>query len=983
MSLLEDRFRIPGGSLDLDSDSDGRADTFTSPTDHPVQWQSIGHLSPTDLSRVFSWIPHPLAPKTAEYAKALNLSGTALRNLDRSSLHVLANHDPALAKELSRIQQGSFPRPPTLVDGPGVSSTPEGSASPATLGSDSGSSAATHPTPPSSGNPLDPGPTHSSAPPSPDPLSANDVAVDASASSPPTAPGTDAEPAAPPSFPEPEAGSDDSATRAASASYTTADQELSDDASVDRASCTDENIESKRGNTSASSSPTEDARGSASRFDVPASSQTQSSFNSGSPACLGDAVAAEAPVQASAAGERLRTSTTVDYTPPPPPEGGSFDPLPASDLENPVIVSPNTLQSGRDEGSSSGSRSAQRAGSCEAPNAQVVGPVCGAHDFGVPSGDASEDRTSGASHVQDSDQLQTTDKSIGSESGTSEAPGSASSDGAASFAGESLEDSRSRNNRPTGADNDASEDGAPFQNGDDASESASDTSSADFNVHAACNPGGSADLRLASSPVAEPMSLSASQRDLDTPASCVSTVLKTPISPTTSRVDGISFLDMDLLHLPPFSFGPQLAPELLISTTFFKEHFTKTGGSPGFLTGGDSHSCQDEVRASEIELHPVHDTPRSHSAAAVAADQGTEIAVDEDAFSVHQERTDASECALRDFNQVVEPSDSNSDGSTAHPKPVNAFDGTNLPHILSASRYPDTAVRPPASVLLDGQFSLSGDVSSPNPMSAGVGAPQSSWSADVSAVSGGVPLLSAGSKHSPPPINSGGNDSSAMEIAAGTYDTQADPSKVHKGRPPHLSLTIPVSPTSLGEELYKLSPLFSPISDSTTRRPLTSGESAPASPFTQLFTSEERLYPEAAFSLRRTASKALVKLKRGTKMSQVSRRSQGTDTSDLESVVPARELVDAAVQTEEDAEAESMRRRVKAMERELRSLRAISRRSQREERASQAKPRGPRALWDKVASSASTDRLVSPTEPFKFTWNLSKDGQGSSQTTNS
>lgn len=112
MSPLEDRFRIPGGSLDLDSDDDhenvtdhfGPA-TQASPPEPPTQIQSVGfypnfltsaldlseqvaHLNPAELSRVLASIPHPLAPRTAEYLLVLNVSGIAFRSLGRSALNV-------------------------------------------------------------------------------------------------------------------------------------------------------------------------------------------------------------------------------------------------------------------------------------------------------------------------------------------------------------------------------------------------------------------------------------------------------------------------------------------------------------------------------------------------------------------------------------------------------------------------------------------------------------------------------------------------------------------------------------------------------------------------------------------------------------------------------------------------------------------------------------------------------------------------------
>ncbi|KAJ6492486.1 hypothetical protein C8R47DRAFT_1195269 [Mycena vitilis] len=114
-----DRFRIPGGSLDLDSDDD-HADSGTSQSKvlpppgplPPLRSVNIAHLTPADLSCALSRISHPVAASTAEYVRALNLSGIAFRNLDLSALDILANHGPALTEDLLRLQAG-FIIPPT------------------------------------------------------------------------------------------------------------------------------------------------------------------------------------------------------------------------------------------------------------------------------------------------------------------------------------------------------------------------------------------------------------------------------------------------------------------------------------------------------------------------------------------------------------------------------------------------------------------------------------------------------------------------------------------------------------------------------------------------------------------------------------------------------------------------------------------------------------------------------------------------------
>ncbi|KAF7335472.1 hypothetical protein MVEN_02200600 [Mycena venus] len=131
MSSPVDRFRIPGGSLDLDFDEQKEDDTTQGQNpapasnvsmnlripvnlplslEHPPPTiQPIAHLTPADLSNVLCRISHPLASRTAEYVRALNLSGNAFRNLDLSALNVLSNHDPNMADQLLRIRDGFLP----------------------------------------------------------------------------------------------------------------------------------------------------------------------------------------------------------------------------------------------------------------------------------------------------------------------------------------------------------------------------------------------------------------------------------------------------------------------------------------------------------------------------------------------------------------------------------------------------------------------------------------------------------------------------------------------------------------------------------------------------------------------------------------------------------------------------------------------------------------------------------------------------------
>ncbi|KAF7311939.1 hypothetical protein MIND_00205300 [Mycena indigotica] len=127
-------FHIPGGIFDLVSD-DGQVSDYSrastspiSPTvKTPVEVQSIAHLDASDIARFISYIRHPLASQTAEFSKALNISGSALRGLERPSLSRLANHDPQLEDELARIQLGLLPYEPIPE---GVSESSTGSTEP-------------------------------------------------------------------------------------------------------------------------------------------------------------------------------------------------------------------------------------------------------------------------------------------------------------------------------------------------------------------------------------------------------------------------------------------------------------------------------------------------------------------------------------------------------------------------------------------------------------------------------------------------------------------------------------------------------------------------------------------------------------------------------------------------------------------------------------------------------------------------------------
>ncbi|KAK6975067.1 hypothetical protein R3P38DRAFT_3127999 [Favolaschia claudopus] len=114
MSSPHHGFRIPGGSLHLESDDDELNADITQDEDaFYTFWepalQSISHLTPEGLSDVVCRIPHPSAPRTGEYVRALSLSGIAFRQLDPLSLQRLANDDLLMTQYLLRIQANVFP----------------------------------------------------------------------------------------------------------------------------------------------------------------------------------------------------------------------------------------------------------------------------------------------------------------------------------------------------------------------------------------------------------------------------------------------------------------------------------------------------------------------------------------------------------------------------------------------------------------------------------------------------------------------------------------------------------------------------------------------------------------------------------------------------------------------------------------------------------------------------------------------------------
>ncbi|KAK7055902.1 hypothetical protein R3P38DRAFT_2849500 [Favolaschia claudopus] len=175
-------------------------------------------------------------------------------------------------------------------------------------------------------------------------------------------------------------------------------------------------------------------------------------------------------------------------------------------------------------------------------------------------------------------------------------------------------------------------------------------------------------------------------------------------------------------------------------------------------------------------------------------------------------------------------------------------------------------------------------------------------------------------------------------------------------RPSLLRLTIPISPSSLEEELTQVSSLFSPISRATETPASEVTECSQSSQFDRLLLNSQSSFAE---------DKPVIKLRRGARVQRPSapcQQSRGTDTADLaiEFEAPVeRVLVDAGMQTEDDMEAHNLRRRIKALERELRSLRANMRRAEDHVREETK----PKSFWRQVAT---TDRVVPAPAPVKL-----------------
>ncbi|KAJ6577602.1 hypothetical protein B0H19DRAFT_564622 [Mycena capillaripes] len=960
MSSSEDRFRIPGGSLDLDFDEgrDGTTEVNLLPSPQPPPTiQSIAHLTPADVSCVLSRLSHPLASRTAEYVQALNISGAAFRNLDLSALNILANHDPAMSDELLRIRAGVLPPVP-----PPAGSIIQGPDS-ATLNS-------------LSSNVSDPAVAHSF--PSPTPLSSD-------------SPFTQSTTPSPPNCAEIAATASETETEPASQGNSSDD---TDGLPTGRESSTDPYVAAPTADTG-NLSPSSLEDGAA---DDDSSAKTTT----------------EQATATAAAGELVTDTNLCPSTPStsapstlPPPIGTSSETLPPNAPD--VLVGTRSENAEAHDSSearsfseSSISESSDRKASNmqathidEASGNSLSAPTDGSTsgDISVPGGQTivAGDPSSSKGIAVEGAQF---DKLMDSNSGTS--PAGASSDGStatpapAKGRAESVE-----TDQDTLADRGSSESyvssldpsGAISKPEGPAEPEDANIPTAPIHVSRDETVGNTSNQ---SSPDSNPtplMSFSPLQRDLDTPASGGNTdfsALETPRATTDpAYVGDPSFLEFDLLHFSPFSVSAQLAhdeemplTELFKANTYpsaptrSKDAFLMTGGSEN--QSGMEPASDGEIAPSNLSFAPSHaatpfcSTTGSHSATAAPGAEGVSLFLPENSHGTGSPAFFMNEFATRYVHNQANhegPADLNLCSGLE-----KAVDHCSLPNVGDCSGACDdeslaritAGLDPSSPARLRAPCVVSSVDIGSDPTPIAEVQHGHNVSSSPSRISSGDPESTGGSNL---PMDSSDQDSSTTKSVRETRGVEAGrlpgPSEL---RPPVLALTIPISPTSLEEELSQLSPLFSPIGSD---QPQSCSES----------TTFERLFSERAFSVPRSAVEMPVKLKRGARMRRA-RDSRGTDTSDLALPATKRVLVDASVQTDEDMEGENMRRRIKALERELRSLRAIVRRS--EDRVRESKPK---SFWKKVAA---TDRIVPPPEPVRFgllkdiSWNFSSVGQGNS-----
>ncbi|KAJ6524232.1 hypothetical protein DFH09DRAFT_1189670 [Mycena vulgaris] len=1082
MPSLEDRFRIPGGSLDLDWDDEhenGTAQVNLPSQEPPTQIQSIAHLTPADLSRVLSCTSHPLAARTAEYVLALNISGNAFRNLDLSALNILANHDSTMATHLARIQSGVLPYILPLPPAPPIerrASQHNGSAS---FSSEDDSSLPGPSVPPTATTSTSSVPTN---------LITHDLPATHSSSSPtsplappPAPPAAETPPS--PSLGEGEPGNDvkgaplagdDPPHTAVGADGTSSDtcrntEDIDDPSSkatsLQSSSHSDNGgqgetqscVEDTKTQERPAHGPTEQAT-TAGEEQVPDMSHSRHSAPQPSPAdrtpphgrgttsptSLPDPPAGEtAPVLPSAAStemhapEHLATSTTTPSHSSPsrtvdddvatadaatvtaggssseahPPSGAysvTAEGIEASIPEagDAVDAQGNIMSVGSDGeagDSAPGGPEASIAGVDDAQaNVVSAGPDGEPSEAGVPPGgpEATNGQGVDVDGAKENDNTTGLDREAASK-GTAIDPGAPSaqatlieeaSKAVASVttgsSSETLSPSHGRIDVTGGLQDSAGSVSLNENGGGILPSSTADDDSTDSTP--------STELPQSPSTIA-PAPFAFSRADPDSPESSTSTtssILETPSAPSNTsqpeHVDNGSLLDTDLLQFSPFSFGAELAHDERISLSgeLFKDNaYLSADTSLKSLMAGSCEAFSGPGESDSAHLRPLNAqdlnllthgfnpaalsfTPGSHSTP-VMGGEGATLALHENSYRGDEDGSPASRANDSSFtpelghNQPNQCVGSHSD-SYFCPRLGTAVDflcsHTEIFHGVedgaSACVPPLNTNSPP------GPTPLAGD------------GPEAALCADIdpSGSPGRRAQLAVGPVASHICIDDKNSiDRDSIKYVGVTDRPKTSGSPSAELRPTLLGLSIPIAPTSLGEELSHLSPLFSPIG----------GDDGQSSSETPGRFAVERPFSERSFSVSRTPKTPAVKLKRRTRMQHVAHHSCGTDTSDADfaSGEIKRVFVDASVQTDEDVEEESLRRRVKALERELRSLRAALRRA--EDRARESKPR---SFWKKVAL---TDRAVPPPEPVGFgflkdvSWSFSSLGQENSRTSTS
>ncbi|KAJ7149828.1 hypothetical protein C8R43DRAFT_1236399 [Mycena crocata] len=1023
MSSLENRFRIPGGSLDLDFDDDHEKGTAEVVPPDAASTQTVSHFTPEELSRVLSWIPSPMAPRTAEYASALNISGDAFRNLDLQALTILADNDPMMSEQLVLIQRGVLPSVPPPTAAP-IQNNPTKDFADAVLGEGSGDSkppdvAASPALTPSNSHPSDV--SSDDCPPSPlPPLPSLSPPIDDLL--PQTVAGA-------------RAVTDCTENRATDEDVNSKDHGATSSTEQDK-----ENPEPICGNSSFSSADSGIHNGDRRNPDA----KDDESSRSDDPSTSSEnAISVDRWTVVSTMGGHL----VEDVIPLPPSDPrpsdetlpGALAPsssLPGSPVRLDLVATlPSSVSSESFPGIQMSGQSSvsEISGTVAAvPNTSPQRPtrissdadafsdagctttveceslVLPAAEYGTKknSDSANPDLRLLGETVSTKDQNGTAegleDQCTTADGNTSEAWVPSAGVAAAKIAG--LGEAAQANLAtvdhgdcfpPSLSAPPQGQGGPPaisIQVSKNNKVRPSNEISTDYCVRATTLSPGEASRNLPQSPTPRASTSFTSSDDVNMP--CADITLRVPETSSLSNVlrtdpvDDTSFLDFDLLQFSPLSLNGHVAQdtEILFLGELFREN-TSIIGAHTPLPGCSMRESLCEKQA-ESKIEPSEESFRSMQrsptarACTAAGTEGSTLALPKNNGQDDRTRGPASE------------ESSWSPTILAHNQPNQRL-GTCTPE-----RRTDSYFSPPLGKAVDPlrsrtetdddvkdnsgtcdirilEIASNGPNISPADLFHGPAAdldepltntdsPTPAETAHMAAASvscspGTAAKMHAGTAEPSASIKERHEDS--MKSVRETHDLG-----IRKGfefRPPLLGLSIPISPTSLGEELSQLSPLFSPLRNNESSA---ATECSPSGP----------LFSERCFSVSRTPAKTPVKLRRG--MRHPVYHSRGTETADsgFNSCEAKRVLVDVAAQTNDDAEVDNLRRRVKTLERELRSLRAMVRRPEDHVRESK-----PRSFWKKMAA---TDRVVPSPEPLSFgllkdfSWNSSTLGQESSTT---